>query len=113
MSVVNSNIKALVAQQSSVKVGRDMSTTMQRLSTGLKINGAKDDAAGLAISQNMTAQVRGFNMAVKNANDAVALLQTAEGSMVEMTNMLQRMRELAVQSANDTNTSDDRQYLNN
>ena len=113
MSVVNSNIKALVAQQSSVKVGRDMSTTMQRLSTGLKINGAKDDAAGLAISQNMTAQVRGLNMAVKNANDAVALLQTAEGSMVEMTNMLQRMRELAVQSANDTNTSEDRQYLNN
>ena len=113
MSVVNTNIKALIAQQSSVKVGRDMATAMERLSTGLKINKAADDAAGLAIGSHMTAQIRGLNMAVKNANDAVAMLQTAEGSMVEMTNILQRMRELGVQSANDTNTSEDRQYLNN
>lgn len=113
MSVVNSNIKALVAQQSGVKVGRDMATAMERLSTGLKINKAADDAAGLAIGSHMTAQIRGLNMAVKNSNDAVAMLQTAEGSMVEMTNILQRMRELGVQAANDTNTSEDRQYLNN
>jgi flagellin len=113
MSVVNTNIKALIAQQSSVKVGRDMATAMERLSTGLKVNKAADDAAGLAIGSHMTAQIRGLNMAVKNANDAVAMLQTAEGSMVEMTNMLQRMRELSVQAASDTNTSEDRQYLNN
>lgn len=113
MSVVNTNIKALVAQQSGVKVGRDMATAMERLSTGLKVNKAADDAAGLAIGNHMTAQIRGLNMAVKNANDAVAMLQTAEGSMVEMTNMLQRMRELSVQAASDTNTSEDRQYLNN
>jgi flagellin len=113
MSVVNTNIKALIAQQSSVKVGRDMATAMERLSTGLKVNKAADDAAGLAIGSHMTAQIRGLNMAVKNSNDAVAMLQTAEGSMVEMTNILQRMRELGVQAANDTNTSEDRQYLNN
>ena len=113
MSVVNTNIKALIAQQSGVKVGRDMATAMERLSTGLKVNKAADDAAGLAIGNHMTAQIRGLNMAVKNANDAVAMLQTAEGSMVEMTNMLQRMRELSVQAASDTNTSEDRQYLNN
>jgi flagellin len=112
MSVVNTNIKALIAQQSSVKVGRDMATAMERLSTGLKVNKASDDAAGLAIGSHMTAQIRGLNMSVKNANDAIALLQTAEGSMVEMTNMLQRMRELAVQAASDTNTSEDRTYLN-
>jgi len=112
MSVVNTNIKALIAQQAGVKVGRDMATAMERLSTGQKINGAKDDAAGLAISTHMSSMVRGLNMSVKNANDAIALLQTAEGSMVEMTNMLQRMRELSVQSGSDTNTSEDRQYLN-
>jgi len=113
MSVVNTNIKALIAQQSGVKVGRDMASAMERLSTGLKVNKASDDAAGLAIGSHMTAQIRGLNMAVKNANDAVAMLQTAEGSMVEMTNILQRMRELGVQAANDTNTSEDRQYLSN
>lgn len=113
MSVVNSNIKALVAQQSGVKAGRDMATAMERLSTGLKINKAADDAAGLAIGSAMTAQVRGLNMAVKNSNDAIALLQTAEGSMNELTNVLQRMRELSVQASNDTNTAEDRQYLNN
>ena len=113
MSVVNTNIKALVAQQSGVKVGRDMATAMERLSTGLKINKAADDAAGLAIGSHMTAQIRGLNMAVKNSNDAIALLQTAEGSMNEMTNVLQRMRELGVQASNDTNTAEDRQYLNN
>ena len=113
MSVVNTNIKALIAQQSGVKVGRDMATAMERLSTGLKINKAADDAAGLAIGSHMTAQIRGLNMAVKNSNDAIALLQTAEGSMNEMTNVLQRMRELGVQASNDTNTAEDRQYLNN
>lgn len=113
MSVVNTNIKALIAQQSGVKVGRDMTSAMERLSTGLKVNKASDDAAGLAIGSHMTAQIRGLNMAVKNSNDAIALLQTAEGSMDEMTEVLQRMRELSVQAANDTNTSEDRQYLNN
>jgi flagellin len=89
-----------------------MSKTMEQLSTGKRINTAADDAAGLAISNKMTSQIRGLNQAVRNANDGISLLQTAEGAMVEMTNMLQRMRELSVQSATDTNTTDDRSYLN-
>jgi flagellin len=84
---------------------------MEQLSSGKRINSAKDDAAGLAISEKMNSQVRGLNQAIRNANDGISLMQTAEGAMVEITNMMQRMRELAVQSANDTNAQDDRNYL--
>jgi flagellin len=85
---------------------------MQRLSSGLRINSAKDDAAGLAISDRMSAQIKGMNQAVRNANDAISFAQTAEGALGEMTNILQRMRELSVQSANGTNSTDDRTALN-
>ena len=85
---------------------------MERLSTGARINGAKDDAAGLAISSRMTSQIRGLDMGIRNANDAISMLQTADGALIEVTNMLQRMRELAVQSSNGTTTEDDRTYLN-
>ena len=111
MSVINSNVKALVAQNALAINNRAMSKTMEQLSTGKRINSASDDAAGLAISNKMTSQIRGLNQAVRNANDSIAMLQTAEGAMVEQTNMMQRMRELALQSANDTNTTDDRKYL--
>jgi flagellin len=111
MSVINTNVNALVAQGALSKVDRQMSVAMERLSTGSRINSAKDDAAGLAISNRMTAQIRGLNQAVRNSNDAISMLQTADGATVEITSMLQRMRELAVQSANDTNGSDDRAYL--
>jgi flagellin len=84
---------------------------MEQLSTGKRINTAADDAAGLAISNKMTSQIRGLNQAVRNANDAISMIQTAEGGTVEINNMLQRMRELAVQSANDTNSGDDRAFL--
>ena len=90
-----------------------MTSTMERLSTGLRINSAKDDAAGLAISSKMTSQIRGLNQAVRNANDAISMIQVAEGAMKEVTNMVQRMRELAVQAISDSNTSDDRGALNN
>jgi flagellin len=111
MSVINTNVKSLAAQNALTFNNRAMSTTMEQLSTGKRINSAKDDAAGLAISEKMTSQVRGLNQAIRNANDGISLLQTAEGAMVEITNMMQRMRELAVQSANDTNAQDDRNYL--
>lgn len=111
MSVINTNVKSLVAQNAATVNNRAMSKAMEQLSTGKRINTAADDAAGLAISNKMTAQIRGLNQAVRNANDGIALLQTAEGSTQEVTNMLQRMRELAVQSANDTNSSTDRSAL--
>jgi flagellin len=111
MTVINTNIKSLVSQNAMIKNNRNLGDAMQQLSTGKRINSAKDDAAGLAISSRMTSQITGLNQAVRNGNDAVSLLQTTEGAMVEMTNMLQRMRELAVQSANDTYTSDDRGYM--
>ena len=111
MSVVNTNVKSLVSQDSLMKVGRDLSTAMERLSTGKRINSAKDDAAGLGISNRMTSQVRGLNMAIKNANDGISLMQTAEGALDEVTNSLQRMRELAVQAANGTNNALDRAAL--
>jgi flagellin len=111
MSVINTNVKSLVAQNALTVNGRAMSKTMEQLSTGKRINSAADDAAGLAISTKMTSQIRGLNQAVRNANDGISLLQTAEGATVEITNMLQRMRELAVQSATDTNTTADRSYL--
>lgn len=110
-SVINTNSKALVAQNSLTINGRSLSNAMQRLSTGSRINSAKDDAAGLSISQTMTAQIRGLNQAVRNANDGISMMQTAEGALVEVSNMLQRMRELAVQSANDTNSSTQQGYL--
>ena len=111
MTVINTNVKSLQAQNALINNNRNLSTAMQQLSTGSRINSAKDDAAGLAISDKMTAQIRGLNQAVRNANDGISLLQTAEGAMVEITNMMQRMRELAIQSANDTNAQDDRNYI--
>jgi len=111
MSVVNTNVKSLVAQDSLMKVGRDLSTAMERLSTGKRINSAKDDSAGLSISNRMDSQIRGLTMAVKNANDGISLMQTAEGALDEVTNSLQRMRELAVQAANGTNSALDRAAL--
>ena len=111
MSVINTNTKSIVAQNALTVNNRSMSKVMEQLSTGKRINSAADDAAGLAISSKMTSQIKGLNQAVRNANDGISMLQTAEGAMVEVTNMIQRMRELAVQSANDTNTTDDRAYL--
>lgn len=111
MSVINTNVKSLVAQNALTVNNRSLSKTMEQLSTGQRINSAADDATGLAISTKMTSQIRGLNQAVRNANDGVSLLQTAEGAMIEMDNMLQRMRELSVQSASDTNTSTDRGAL--
>jgi len=111
MTVVNTNVKSSIAQDSIMKVGRDLSTAMERLSTGKRINSAKDDAAGLGISDRMTSQIRGLNMAIKNANDGISLMQTAEGALDEVTSSLQRMRELAVQAANGTNNAQDRAAL--
>jgi flagellin len=111
MSVINTNVKSLVAQNALTVNNRSLSKAMEQLSTGKRINTAADDAAGLAISNKMTAQVRGLNQAVRNANDSISMIQTAEGATQEITNMLQRMRELAVQSANDTNTDTDRGSL--
>jgi len=110
--IINSNIASLNAQRNLSSSQSDLSTAMQRLSSGLRINSAKDDAAGLGISDRMTAQIRGMNQAVRNANDGISLAQTAEGALAETTNCLQRMRELAVQSSNDTNSSNDRISLN-
>ena len=112
MAVVNTNIGASVAQQALVRNERAMSAAMEQLSTGKKINSAADDAAGLAISSRMTAQIRGLDQAVRNANDGISMVNTAEGAMIEVTAMLQRMREITVQSANGTTDSDDRTYLN-
>ena len=112
MSVINTNVSALSAQNALRTNARSMSTNMEQLSTGSRINSAKDDAAGLAIGQSMTSQVRGLNMAVRNINDGVNMMQTAEGAMIEQSNMLQRMRELAVQSANGTVSTAQRSYLN-
>lgn len=111
MSVINTNVKSLVAQNAATVNNRAMSKAMEQLSTGKRINSAADDAAGLAISNKMTSQIRGLNQAVRNANDGISMIQTAEGATKEVTNMLQRMRELAVQSANATNTTEDRSAL--
>jgi len=110
-SVINTNVSALNAQNAMTVNARAQSAAMQQLSTGSRVNSAKDDAAGLAIGQNMTAQVRGLNQAVRNLNDGVNMMQTAEGALVETSNMLQRMRELAVQSANGTYSTTQRGYL--
>jgi len=110
--VVNTNIASLNAQRNLNTSQTGLNRSMQRLSSGLRINSAKDDAAGLAISDRMTAQIRGLNQAARNANDGISMLQTAEGALNETTNLLQRMRELSVQSANATNTTADRESLN-
>ena len=111
MSVVNTNVSASLAQAALAKNERALGTAMEQLSTGSKINSASDDAAGLAMAAKFTAQIKGLDMAVKNANDAVSMISTAEGALDEVTNMLQRMRELAVQSSNGTVTAEDRGYL--
>ena len=112
MAVVNTNIGASLAQAALVKNQRSLDTAMEQLSTGSKINSAADDAAGLAINTRLTSQIMGLNMAVSNANDAINMVNTAEGALVEMENMLQRMRELALQAANGTTDVNDRSYLN-
>ena len=109
--VISTNVMSLNAQRNLGKSQSSLNNSMQRLSSGLRINSAKDDAAGLAISDRMTSQIRGLNQAVRNSNDGISLAQTAEGAMQESTNILQRMRELAVQSANDSNTGADRASL--
>jgi flagellin len=106
--VINTNVASLNAQRQISKSALAQSQAMQRLSSGLRINSAKDDAAGLAISDRMTSQVKGLNQAMRNANDGISVAQTAEGALGEITNSLQRMRELSVQAANDSNTSKDR-----
>jgi len=105
MPVINTNVKSLIAQSALQRNSRDLSTAMQQLSTGKRINSAADDAAGLAITNKMTAQIRGLDQAVRNAMDGISMMQTAEGATIEITNMLQRMRELAVQGANGTNST--------
>ena len=112
MTVINTNIKSLISQNAMIKNNRELSDAMQQLSTGKRVNSAKDDAAGLAITSRMSSQIRGLDQAIRNGNDSISMLQTTEGAMIEMTNMLQRMRELSVQSANDTYTPEDRLYLN-
>ncbi len=111
MTVINTNTSSMVARDAINRNDRAMSQAMERLSTGSRINSAKDDAAGLAIADRMRAQVSGLNMAVRNANDAISMLQTIEGATKEITNMLGRMRELAVQSASGTYTNTDRTAL--
>ena len=113
MSVINTNVNSLVAQTAVNINARNLSRAMEQLSTGKRINGAKDDAAGLSIAQVMTSQIRGLNQAIRNANDGISLLQTADGAMIEQSNMLQRMRELAVQAASDTVTESQKEYLDN
>ena len=112
MAVVNTNINASVAQNALARNERAMNTAMERLSTGQRINSASDDAAGLAISSRMTSQIRGLEAGIRNANDAISMISTADGALIEITNMLQRMRELALQAGTGTTTSADRDYLN-
>jgi len=111
MSVINTNVMSLNAQRNLYKSGLDLQTAMQRLSSGLRINTAKDDAAGLAISERMTSGIRGMTVAVRNANDAISMTQVTEGALGQITDILQRMRDLAVQSSNATNSQGDRDAL--
>ena len=111
MAVINTNISAIRASNASNIANKALGTAMERLSTGKRINSAKDDAAGLAISTTMTAQVRGMSQGIRNANDGISLAQTAEGALSEVTNMLQRVRELAVQSKSGTYQTSDRTYM--
>jgi len=110
---INTNVMSLTAQRSLAMTQTSLATAMQRLSSGLRVNSAADDAAGLAIAERMDTQTRGMNVAIRNANDAISLAQTADGALGAITNNLQRMRELAVQAANGTNNSTDIQALNN
>jgi len=111
MTVIGSNISSLRASNASIKAQDALSTAMERLSTGKRINSAKDDAAGLAIASSMTSQIRGMNQGIRNANDGISLAQTAEGALDEVSNMLQRMRELTVQSQNGTYSADDKKNI--
>src|SRR5688500_14485809 len=110
--VINTNIASLNAQRNLTASQSALQTSLQRLSSGLRINSAKDDAAGLAIADRFSTQIRGLNQAVRNANDGISLAQTAEGALGEMGNNLQRIRELAVQAANSTNSASDRAAIN-
>jgi flagellin len=112
MSGINTNLTSLNTQRNLSASQSSLNTAVQRLSSGLRVNSAKDDSAGLAIAERMGAQVKGMNVAIRNANDAVSLSQTAEGALGKVSDMLQRMRELSVQSANATNTTSDRTNLN-
>jgi flagellin len=111
-TVINTNVKALVSTSALVKNGRTMANTMESLSTGSRINKASDDAAGLSIRENMTAQIKGLNAAVRNANDAISMLQTADGALNEVSDMLQRMRELGTLAQNDTYSTAQRVAMN-
>ena len=111
-TVINTNIKALVATGELMKNGRTMAKTMESLSTGSRINKASDDAAGLSIRENMTSQIKGLNAAVRNANDAISMLQTADGALNEVSDMLQRMRELGTLAQNDTYSTAQRVAMN-
>ncbi len=111
MAVINTNISAIRAGNASSSANKALGQAMERLSTGKRINSAKDDAAGLAIATTMTAQVRGMSQGIRNANDGISLAQTAEGALSEVTNMLQRVRELAVQSKSGTYQTSDRDYM--
>ena len=111
-AVINTNVASLTAQRNLTGSQSSLATSMQRLSSGLRINSAKDDAAGLAIAERMNAQVRGMNVAIRNANDGISLAQTAEGALSKVGDALQRMRELAVQARNSTNSSSDKDSLN-
>ena len=107
MSSINTNVMSINAQRNLSKTQLTLQVAMQRLSSGMRVNSAADDAAGLAIAERMDAQTRGMNVAIRNANDAISMAQTAEGSLGAISNNLQRMRELAVQAANGTNTATD------
>ncbi len=111
MQVINTNVMSLNAQRSLNRSQSSMQTSLERLSSGLRINRAKDDAAGMAIAERFTSQIKGLNQAIRNANDGISLAQTAEGAMQEVSNMLQRMRELSVQAANETYSASDRKSL--
>jgi len=111
-AIINTNVASLTAQRNLSSSQASLAQSMQRLSSGLRINSAKDDAAGLAIAERMNAQVRGMNVAVRNANDGISLAQTAEGALSKVGDSLQRMRELAVQARNATNSSSDKDSLN-
>ena len=111
MAVINTNISSLKAANASNSANKMLGTAMERLSTGKRINGAKDDAAGLAIATTMTSQIKGMAQGVRNANDGISLAQTAEGALNEVTNMMQRVRELAVQSKSATYQATDREYM--
>jgi flagellin len=111
MTTINTNVMSMNAQRNLISSQGALATSMQRLSSGLRVNSAKDDAAGLAIAERMSAQVKGLNVAARNANDGISLAQTAEGALGKVGDMLQRMRELSVQSANATNSADDRKAL--